>query len=140
MQVHSAAAKAAVDSVTRTLALEWGSKGIKVNGVAPGPIRGTAGMAKLAPSDGPEEILSQEIAKTIPVGRMGERRDIALACVFLCSSAADWISGAKLLACLCSTMRTLCVWIRSGFGLDSVWKSGFGLCCIRAEWCLMLST
>lgn len=37
-QVHASAAKAAVDSITRTLALEWGSNGIKVNGVAPGPI------------------------------------------------------------------------------------------------------
>lgn len=42
-QVHASAAKAAVDSITRSLALEWGEYGIRVNGVAPGPIRGTAG-------------------------------------------------------------------------------------------------
>jgi peroxisomal 2,4-dienoyl-CoA reductase len=42
-QVHASAAKAAVDSITRTLALEWGQFGIRVNGVAPGPIEGTAG-------------------------------------------------------------------------------------------------
>lgn len=42
-QVHASAAKAAVDSVTRTLALEWGEYGIRVNGIAPGPIDGTAG-------------------------------------------------------------------------------------------------
>jgi NAD(P)-dependent dehydrogenase (short-subunit alcohol dehydrogenase family) len=41
--VHASAAKAAVDSITRTLALEWGEYGIRVNGVAPGPIKGTAG-------------------------------------------------------------------------------------------------
>lgn len=42
-QVHASAAKAAVDSITRTMALEWGRFGIRVNGVAPGPIAGTAG-------------------------------------------------------------------------------------------------
>lgn len=42
-QVHASAAKAAVDSITRSLALEWGEYGIRVNGVAPGPIKGTAG-------------------------------------------------------------------------------------------------
>jgi NAD(P)-dependent dehydrogenase (short-subunit alcohol dehydrogenase family) len=42
-QVHASAAKAAVDSITQSLALEWGDFGIRVNGVAPGPIEGTAG-------------------------------------------------------------------------------------------------
>jgi peroxisomal 2,4-dienoyl-CoA reductase len=42
-QVHASAAKAAVDSITRSLALEWGEYGVRVNGVAPGPIKGTAG-------------------------------------------------------------------------------------------------
>lgn len=42
-QAHASAAKAAVDSLTRSLALEWGAYGIRVNGVAPGPIEGTAG-------------------------------------------------------------------------------------------------
>ena len=44
-QVHVSAAKAGVDSLTRSLALEWGGDGIRVNGVAPGPIAGTAGAA-----------------------------------------------------------------------------------------------
>lgn len=42
-QVHASAAKAAVDSITRSLALEWGEYGVRVVGVAPGPIAGTAG-------------------------------------------------------------------------------------------------
>jgi NAD(P)-dependent dehydrogenase (short-subunit alcohol dehydrogenase family) len=43
LQVHASAAKAAVDSITRSLALEWGEYNIRVAGVAPGPIQGTAG-------------------------------------------------------------------------------------------------
>lgn len=49
LQVHASAAKAAVDSLTRSLALEWGQYGIRVVGVAPGPVEATAGMTKLAP-------------------------------------------------------------------------------------------
>uniref|UniRef100_A0A061SLR5 2,4-dienoyl-CoA reductase [(3E)-enoyl-CoA-producing] n=1 Tax=Tetraselmis sp. GSL018 TaxID=582737 RepID=A0A061SLR5_9CHLO len=46
-QAHASAAKAAIDSLTRSLALEWGAFGIRVAGVAPGPIGDTAGMSKL---------------------------------------------------------------------------------------------
>ncbi|GAX75885.1 hypothetical protein CEUSTIGMA_g3328.t1 [Chlamydomonas eustigma] len=90
-QVHASAAKAAVDSITRTLALEWGQFGIRVNGVAPGPIEGTAGMTKLGPGDSKDLIVS-----SIPMGRMGKKWDIGMACVFLSSSAASFISGDTL--------------------------------------------
>lgn len=46
-QLHACAAKSAIDSMTRNLALEWGSYGIRVNGVAPGPIADTAGESIL---------------------------------------------------------------------------------------------
>src|SRR5207302_7307635 len=46
-QAHAAAAKAGVDSLTRTLAVEWGPHGIRVNGIAPGPIDGTEGVRRL---------------------------------------------------------------------------------------------
>lgn len=47
MQVHACAAKAGVDAMTRTLALEWGQLGIQVNGIAPGPIGDTEGLSRL---------------------------------------------------------------------------------------------
>jgi 2,4-dienoyl-CoA reductase [(3E)-enoyl-CoA-producing], peroxisomal len=78
--------------MTRTMALEWGHYGIKVNGVAPGPIKGTAGMSKLAPG-ATEDDVADEVSKTIPVGRMGNKSDIALACVYLSSSAGSFVSG-----------------------------------------------
>ncbi len=43
VQAHASAAKAAVDSLTRSLAMEWGAFGVRVNGIAPGPTGGTAG-------------------------------------------------------------------------------------------------
>lgn len=92
-QTHACAAKAAVDALTRSLALEWGSVGIRVNGVAPGPIAGTAGMAKLAPGGSG---LEAAVAASVPLGRMGSKQDIGLACVFLASSAAAFVTGDTL--------------------------------------------
>ena len=89
-QAHASAAKAAVDSLTRSLALEWGAYGVRVNGIAPGPIAGTAGLAKLAP--GAESM----IAKVVPLGRMGDKEDIALACVYLASRAGRYVTGDTL--------------------------------------------
>mmetsp|Transcript_23209 Transcript_23209/g.64450 ORF Transcript_23209/g.64450 Transcript_23209/m.64450 type:complete len:293 (+) Transcript_23209:117-995(+) len=93
-QVHASAAKAAIDSITRTLGLEWGTFGIRVTGVAPGPIGGTAGLAKLGGGFGGDA--EQKVLETVPVGRMGEKWDIAMACVYLSSSAGKFISGETL--------------------------------------------
>ena len=52
-QSHVCAAKAGVDMITKTLALEWGPKGIRINSVIPGPIDKTEGMRRLAPTGKP---------------------------------------------------------------------------------------
>ncbi|OXB71587.1 UNVERIFIED_CONTAM: hypothetical protein H355_014249 [Colinus virginianus] len=49
LQTHAGTAKAAVDALTRHLAVEWGPYNIRVNSVAPGPISGTVGLSKLNP-------------------------------------------------------------------------------------------
>lgn len=49
-QIHAGSAKAAIDAMTRHLAVEWGSNDIRVNCVAPGPIEGTEGLRKLGKS------------------------------------------------------------------------------------------
>lgn len=92
MQVHVCAAKAGVDMVTKTLALEWGPEGIRINSVIPGPIEGTEGMARLAP----DEATRREIARSVPLQRMGTPQDVADACLFLGSDAARYISGAVI--------------------------------------------
>ncbi|MEC7985165.1 MAG: SDR family oxidoreductase [Myxococcota bacterium] len=91
LQTHAAAAKAAVDSMTRSLALEWGSLGIRVNAIAPGPIADTEGMARLAPPKQKEKMI-----RGIPLRRFGKVKDIANAAVFLCSDAASYIHGEVL--------------------------------------------
>ncbi|KAJ3122026.1 hypothetical protein HK100_012157 [Physocladia obscura] len=85
---HACAAKAGVDALTRVLALEWGKYGIRVNGIAPGPIDDTAGMDKLLPS-GTKEFYQQ----TVPLKRMGRVRDIEFATLYLLSDAAQLVTG-----------------------------------------------
>ncbi len=89
-QSHVCAAKAGVDMITRCLALEWGPEGIRVNGIIPGPIEGTEGMKRLAPT--PELM---DLAKdSVPLKRLGKPQDIGNACLFLASPLASYINGA----------------------------------------------
>ena len=90
MQSHVCAAKAGVDMLTRCLALEWSSDGIRVNAIVPGPIDGTEGMARLAPTDAAREA----VTRRLPLGRMGRLEDVAQLALFLASSHASWITGA----------------------------------------------
>jgi len=91
-QAHVCAAKAGVDMVTRTLALEWGPDGIRVNSVIPGPIDKTEGMRRLAPT--PQAM--EAVVKGVPLRRVGQTDDIANACLFLGSDLASYISGTVL--------------------------------------------
>lgn len=93
LQVHASAAKAAVDSITRSLATEWGSLGIRVVGIAPGPIADTEGMARLAPPD-----IKKRMTKGIPLGRFGRIDEIANVAVFLVSDAGSLITGDTVIA------------------------------------------
>lgn len=89
--VHSASAKAGVLSMTRTLAVEWGSKyGITVNAIAPGPIDNTGGSGKLSLS----EEAKQQTLDSVPLGRMGQPEEIASLAKFLLSEEASYINGA----------------------------------------------
>jgi NAD(P)-dependent dehydrogenase (short-subunit alcohol dehydrogenase family) len=89
-QAHVCAAKAGVDMITRTLALEWGVEGIRINSVVPGPIEGTEGMRRLAPTP---EIL-ERCRQSLPLRRMGVPEDVANVCLFLASPLAGFIHGA----------------------------------------------
>ena len=92
MQSHVCAAKAGVDMLTRTLALEWGPYGIRINSIAPGPIADTEGMRRLAPS----EAIANQYKKSVPLGRFGASEEIGDAAMFLSSSSAAYVSGVVL--------------------------------------------
>mgnify|MGYP001772946668 CR=1 FL=1 len=91
MQIHVSAAKAGVDAITRNLSVEWGPYGIRVNGIAPGPIENTEGMRRLVP-----EPIKESLRKRIPLRRFGKISDIEYAALFLCSDAASYINGVTL--------------------------------------------
>lgn len=90
-QLHVSAAKAGVDALTRVLAVEWGPYGIRVNGIAPGPVANTEGGRRLLGGDA-----GAGAAAMTPLGRLGEIADVASAAVFLCSDAASFITGETL--------------------------------------------
>ena len=92
LQCHAGAAKAGIEKLTRDLALEWGRAGIRVNAVAPGPIEGTEGMARLAPGDA-----TAMLQKRVPLGRYGTIDEVCEAVTFLVSPAGAYVTGATLL-------------------------------------------
>jgi 2-deoxy-D-gluconate 3-dehydrogenase len=86
-----AAAKGGVAQLTKALANEWASKGINVNGIAPGYM---ATENTLALRNDP--VRSRQILERIPCGRWGEPCDVAGAAVFLCSPASNYVHGHVL--------------------------------------------
>ena len=94
-QAHVAAAKAGVDSLTRTCAVEWAPLGIRVNSVAPGGISGTEGVKRL------DSVVEGSGDKST----IGTKQDIAHAVLFLASEAAAFITG-------------LCMRVDGGSGID----------------------
>jgi NAD(P)-dependent dehydrogenase (short-subunit alcohol dehydrogenase family) len=92
-QVHVCAAKAGVDQITRVLAMEWGIDGIRVNSVSPGPIADTEGVRRLMSIPGQD---SEQLGSRVPLGRMGQKTDIANLCLYLASPYAAFISGAVI--------------------------------------------
>jgi len=97
LMAHATAAKAGVDALTRTLALEWAADRITVNAVAPGPIP-TEGVKKaFTPpnADTPDLFKMDAYARqAIPAGRWGTPEDVGRMVTFLASPAGDWITGA----------------------------------------------
>jgi 3-oxoacyl-[acyl-carrier protein] reductase len=85
------ASKAAVEALTRAMALEWGPMGVRCNAVAPGMVV-TEGSSD---HYGDEAELAARAA-VLPLGRLGGTADITAAIAYLCSPEAGWVTGQVL--------------------------------------------
>ncbi len=92
LMAHSGAAKAGVLNLTRTLAVEWGGDGIRVNAVAPGLVEGTEGSKRLAESIDYVDAYREQV----PLGRLVRIDDVGAAVLFLASPAASHITGVEI--------------------------------------------
>ena len=86
---HTGAARAGVDNLTKTLAVEWAAHGIQVNAVAPGTIRST-GTDRYPP-----ELVAKAEQQT-PAGRLGSPEEVAHLVTYLASDAADFMTGTTV--------------------------------------------
>ncbi len=91
-QAHASAAKAGVDMLTRSLAVEWGPAGVRVNAIVPGPIADTEGIDRLAPTGA----IRDAWTASNPLRRFGTGDEVAQAALFLCSEAATYVHGTVL--------------------------------------------
>ncbi|XP_012593257.2 peroxisomal 2,4-dienoyl-CoA reductase [(3E)-enoyl-CoA-producing] isoform X1 [Microcebus murinus] len=92
LQVHAGSAKAAMDAMTRHLAVEWGPQNIRVNSLAPGPISGTEGFRRLG---GPQASMNTKVLAS-PLQRLGNKTEIAHSALYLASPLASYVTGAVL--------------------------------------------
>ncbi len=88
---HYGAAKAALENLTRTMAAEWGHRGIRVNAVAPGVVM-TDELAKVFNT---ESRIRRQV-ETVPLQRLGTPDDIGPLCAYLVSDESSWTSGALI--------------------------------------------
>jgi NAD(P)-dependent dehydrogenase (short-subunit alcohol dehydrogenase family) len=84
----SAAAKAGVLAMTRSLAVEWATYGIRSNAIAPGPIPTEGAFSRLMP-----EKMLEDAIKAVPLGRFGEPEELADLATFLMSPLSAWMTG-----------------------------------------------
>eukprot|EP01084_Bolivina_argentea_P159290 277433_1 len=98
LQFHAGAAKAANDALLKHAAQEWGRDGVRVVGIAPGPIGDTTGMnnlglAVMKNNKKAQKMMTQRLNNSIPLKRIGTKKEIADTCIFLVSDAASYITG-----------------------------------------------
>ncbi len=84
--LHTGAARAGVDNMTKSLAIEWAQHGVRVNAVAPGVIK-TSGTEQYAPA------FLEMGRQATPLKRLGRREEVSHLVVYLASKAADFVTG-----------------------------------------------
>jgi NAD(P)-dependent dehydrogenase (short-subunit alcohol dehydrogenase family) len=90
--VPSAMSKAGVDAMTKSLAVEWGRHGIRLNAIAPGVIPTAGAQSRLRPDD----VANAEPAARNPLGRVGRKEELGDLAAFLLAPASGWINGQTI--------------------------------------------
>jgi NAD(P)-dependent dehydrogenase (short-subunit alcohol dehydrogenase family) len=111
-QSHVCAAKAGIEILMKTIALEWAPDGIRANCITPGPTADTEGIRRLAPT--PE--LEEAVKSTAPLRRFGSKDELADLALYLCTNAAAYITGA---AFVCDGGTSL---LKGGMQTGEAWK------------------
>ncbi|NXT95903.1 DECR protein, partial [Anhinga rufa] len=88
----SAAAKAGVEAMSKSLAAEWGKYGMRFNVIQPGPIKTKGAFSRLDPTGAFEK----KMIERIPCGRLGTVEEIANLAAYFCSDYASWVNGAVI--------------------------------------------
>lgn len=91
-----AASKAGLLSLARTLSAELLPRGIRVNGLSPGPVE-TPAMNKLGLDEDAQKAMKAEIINLVPLGRMGTPGELAKAALYLASDESSYTVGTDLL-------------------------------------------
>jgi len=90
--VPSAMSKSALHTMTKSLAVEWGPKGIRVNAIAPGPFPTEGMTARLSPKGD----MQKDSNNTIPMGRMGEMNELQNLATFLMADGCEYLTGQTI--------------------------------------------
>jgi NAD(P)-dependent dehydrogenase (short-subunit alcohol dehydrogenase family) len=90
--VPSAMSKSALHTMTKSLAVEWGPNGIRVNAIAPGPFPTEGMTARLSPKGD----MQKDSDSTIPMGRMGEMNELQNLATFLMADGCEYLTGQTI--------------------------------------------
>lgn len=93
LQSHVCAAKAGVNALLKTLAMEWGPAGIRVNGISPGLIGDTEGLRRLLET---QPDAAKKMTEQLAIRRFGKSKDIANAVVYLSTAVGAYVNGTIL--------------------------------------------
>ena len=89
--VPSAMSKSGINTMTKSLAAEWGKHGIKINGIAPGPFPTKGAWERLNPDNNDESMMD-----TVPLGRVGEMTELQNLATFLMADGCDYLTGQTI--------------------------------------------
>ena len=89
--------KGAVINLTKSMAVDYGPHGIRVNAILPALVRTEMAETRLNPGENWEERANEEWVPNYPIGRLGKPEDIASGALYLASEEASWVTGIDLI-------------------------------------------